>query len=61
MWQRSESAPDEAKYSIMANLLQFATRIFVHTCVDYDHLTISYWNPEHNTEYGLADQEGSIV
>ncbi len=42
MWQRSEITPDEAKYSIMAKLLQFGTHIFVHTHEDFDHLTISY-------------------
>ncbi len=61
MWQRSEIAPDEAKYSIMAKLLQLGTLIFMHTCADFDNLTISYWNPEHNQEYVLADQERSIV
>ncbi len=61
MWQRSEIAPDEAKYSIMAKLLQFGTLIFVHTHADFDHLTISDRNPEHNNEYVLADQETSIV
>ncbi|CAM6032966.1 unnamed protein product [Sphagnum compactum] len=47
--------------TIMAKLLQFGTRIFVHTHADFDHLTISYWNPEHNNKYVLADQERSIV
>jgi len=61
MWQRSEIAPHEAKYSIIAKLLQFGTRIFVHTHADFDYLTISYWNREHNNEYVLADQERSIV
>jgi hypothetical protein len=61
MWQRSEIAPDEAKYSIMAKLLQFGTRIFVDTYADFDHLTISYWNAKHNNEYVLADLERSIV
>ncbi|KAH8956559.1 hypothetical protein BDL97_07G045600 [Sphagnum fallax] len=60
MWQRSEIAPDEAKYSIMAKLLQFGTRVFVHTHMDFDILSTSYWNPEHN-EYVLADKERSIV
>jgi hypothetical protein len=46
MWQRSEIAPDEAKYSMMAKLLQFGTHIFVHTHADFYHLTISYWNPD---------------
>ncbi len=59
IWQRSEIAPDEAKYSIMAKLLQFRTLIFVHTHADFDHLTISSWNLEHNNEYVLADQERS--
>jgi len=41
MWQRSQIDPDEAKYSIMAKLLQFGMCIFVHTDADFDHLTIS--------------------
>jgi hypothetical protein len=61
MWQRSEIAPDEVKYSIMGKLLRFGTCIFVHTHADVGHRTISYWNPEHNPEYVLADQERSIV
>jgi hypothetical protein len=61
MWQRSEIAPDEAKDSIMAKLLEFGTHIFVHTHAEFDHLTISYWNAEQNNEYVLADQERSIV
>jgi hypothetical protein len=61
MWQRSEIAPDEAKDSIMAKLLEFGTHIFVHTHAEFDHLTISYWNAEQNHEYVLADQERSIV
>jgi hypothetical protein len=41
--------------------LQFGTCVFVHTHADFDNLRISYWNPEHNTEYVLAEQERSIV